>query len=1346
MSTFRGTKIRRKDNASLRKDALIKSIKDDINKEYAKYHSFKDEKRARAKYKKALDDYYKELKVMGRKSGVGIVIDNKKNSIVSRLRPGMLPQKVEILGPPKNVKVYDLTTKAGARWFADRAERTETKFKTHTDAYIQRYQQRKSRIQMNKQLKLKKEKMPTTSVSRSVVAGGIKVDYVFAYQQLKEDFLENVIANIKAVMARNMNMLSKVNERGKPIGILNKYKISLSTTSNPFTDDRSFQTSKYTMRDAHKVWEEIVDRIERSFARYDEGDAELDFSNIGVSFIVKPHGQILGSGGHKTIQQANKAFFIIDTPAVFNCFWRCIATHHLLVKKPIDELERLLVKNSDMKEFNELINQNGKGIKSRNRDILSSVRATDEATIQRYVNKNNKLNSGYKCIIHIYDNVFKKIKTIRPENDDDSFSPNYVFHIQYINHHFIPLMKWYEFDDERKAVLKNYLSMKKFKADAVEVEEENTLIERNIYDREIEDKDAFRKYLKEEMRVKNEETDEWCKAGYDYDDLKKKDITKYERWFKKAHPECCIQNFEPQNLRIGAYDLEATPNGTDDDCFVAYRLSFAYNVLSEYSREVAKIKLVTFGGKECVRKWFEWLYENRWELTAYTLYAHNGGKFDVMLLLGDYLLKNSSKWIIENEKLIVLNGAYLSFMLASKEGDNESSVQNTPYTILSKNMKEEDGICSFITFRDSFKMLPMGLKKLCNEFDVEHKKISEVVNFKEVNIKNCFGGRITSARPFADEKFKIELCNYVYCNYDVLGLLEVLNKFSDAVYKDTNINITDCVTGASLSKKHYFQSYYDYKNTPVYNLNNETDEFCRNSYFGGRCEAFYIGEWLKALYYFDFTSLYPDVGRMLLPYGKPYKRSAEDVARFNEKYKHFLKTGLDRGNRKDDKNVRKEFLGAFPLSGICKVRVKTIDIKAIPLHALKNEGRLTFPIFADWTELHIWGREILYGIELGIYEYEFLEILTFGLYDNGHQSYCRDGGNAPHLTRDNFWSQDGILKDFFNDAVDKKAEAKRNGQPALAQTYKIIANSGYGFWGLNANGDGEGRDGLTICAHDDTYFWELLEKECVSNIGHIGDYILVRKKEKMCVADFNVAIASAICSEARMKLYRFIKSVRDLGGNILYMDTDSCITDLKLNDYPEMMKEFCWDGNGDDLGSMKNECLEKVEGYYREKVMKENDLDIVNDKKKIKELMKPLVKAEKDKDDGELSFDKGIIAGCKQYSLMKTLIDGGVISAGACKGCKRKLSYAEFQHLLYGTDIENQRAIEKKILAENPKFKQPDGFRLYEKQEQFRSSLCDHMREGSYTEIKRIEINKAVRINYTKGILGEGGFVTPHIL
>ena len=37
---------------------------------------------------------------------------------------------------------------------------------------------------------------------------------------------------------------------------------------------------------------------------------------------------------------------------------------------------------------------------------------------------------------------------------------------------------------------------------------------------------------------------------------------------------------------------------------------------------------------------------------------------------------------------------------------------------------------------------------------------------------------------------------------------------------------------------------------------------------------------------------------------------------------------------------------------------------------------------------------------------------------------------------------------FFTDAFKKKAAASKIGNEAMTQIYKIIANSGYGFWGL----------------------------------------------------------------------------------------------------------------------------------------------------------------------------------------------------------------------------------------------------------------------------------------------------------
>ena len=78
--------------------------------------------------------------------------------------------------------------------------------------------------------------------------------------------------------------------------------------------------------------------------------------------------------------------------------------------------------------------------------------------------------------------------------------------------------------------------------------------------------------------------------------------------------------------------------------------------------------------------------------------------------------------------------------------------------------------------------------------------------------------------------------------------------------------------------------------------------------------------------------------------------------------------------------------------------------------------------------------------------------------------------------------------------------------------------------------------------------------------------------------------------------------------------------------------------------------------------------------------------------------------------------------------------------------IDIQREMEKQIILRNPNFKIPTGYRLYERQTQFRSSTCDHIAEGNFTEIQRIDIDKSVRVNYTKGTIDNEGWVAPHIL
>jgi len=153
--------------------------------------------------------------------------------------------------------------------------------------------------------------------------------------------------------------------------------------------------------------------------------------------------------------------------------------------------------------------------------------------------------------------------------------------------------------------------------------------------------------------------------------------------------------------------------------------------------------------------------------------------------------------------------------------------------------------------------MPASLDKLTNEFNVEHKKLGELGNYDNININNF-------------NRADIEIQQRVYCKYDTIGLLEVLIKFRDAVYDFTGLNISDCYTGASLSKKHYFKNHYESSKTPIYKFNRKLDDYIRQSYFGGRNEAFYIGKYThKKVYYYDFTSLYPAEGRLQLPYGKP---------------------------------------------------------------------------------------------------------------------------------------------------------------------------------------------------------------------------------------------------------------------------------------------------------------------------------------------------------------------------------------------------------------------------------------------------------------------------------------------
>jgi hypothetical protein len=147
---------------------------------------------------------------------------------------------------------------------------------------------------------------------------------------------------------------------------------------------------------------------------------------------------------------------------------------------------------------------------------------------------------------------------------------------------------------------------------------------------------------------------------------------------------------------------------------------------------------------------------------------------------------------------------------------------------------------------------------------------------------------------------------------------------------------------------------------------------------------------------------------------------------------------------------------------------------------------------------------------------------------------------------------------------------------------------------------------------------------------------------------------------------------------VYYCDTDSIICDININDYPELKEEFQWDGNGTELGSLKNECHEEVEkalkNLYPDKD-KVTKADIPENKMKRETLFNELLR----KENGNMHFDSGILTGCKQYSMSKDLsVEGNIIPVEICKlkGYSKKgknLTHDDFRTLDEGKLIKQKQ-------------------------------------------------------------------------
>ena len=340
-----------------------------------------------------------------------------------------------------------------------------------------------------------------------------------------------------------------------------------------------------------------------------------------------------------------------------------------------------------------------------------------------------------------------------------------------------------------------------------------------------------------------------------------------------------------------------------------------------------------------------------------------------------------------------------------------------------------------------------------------------------------------------------------------------------------SINITDCMTAAGLAKKYFYNCHYD--EYPIFTLTSEQDSYIRdNSYYGGRVEIFQMGVINGPVYYLDVTSLYPAMGAKYdMPYGEP---------KFVDSF--------------PDGNLPADFFGFVR----CLVRSTTEGLKHKPIHATKGNKLVFQHVGKDgrWTEMTLFSEELRLGKYFGFYEYQLLDGYTF-----------RRGP---------------VLKSVFTKLFDLKSQAKKEGKSSKEKAIKIVANSTYGFFGFNPH-----KETIKLFQSGDVPIYDYLSRGALLEEADHGAYTSLRVEEKVELKDYNVAIAAAVTSWARMFLWRLMDDIDRLGGSVYSCDTDSITTNLDFSKHPDLMKKYIFDYKSDNpggaLGSLKCECADEVE-------------------------------------------------------------------------------------------------------------------------------------------------------------------------
>ena len=540
----------------------------------------------------------------------------------------------------------------------------------------------------------------------------------------------------------------------------------------------------------------------------------------------------------------------------------------------------------------------------------------------------------------------------------------------------------------------------------------------------------------------------------------------------------------------------------------------------------------TENDKSQIEQFYDWAFQKREGRSTYTIIAHNLKGYDGQLLY-HYIVKFREK---RPQTLIMAGGKIMMMRFGRVRFIDSLNHLAVPLSKLPKMW---------------------GLKSLVKGDYPYEFNTRDNLNYKGKIPPLLFGSakgkgfRPDDMKPGKRKKFmewyKSHPDDFIwdhraetkkYCMDDVRILYGAIQRYCELGIRVGGLNPIRSTTIASYCMDMFKTYYYDREKFPQSVLTKDEYFFIKRSFFGGRTEVFRKLVEGPTMRYEDVQSEYPAVQYFKhLPYGAPEHRKANPFDNTKEGLKKLSKTIMDLPNISKD--------GFFEVDIVCP---KDLHIPVLPSRDEINKNtKLVFSL-TDKKKAVYYGVELREALRRGYKITKFYKAILFKTTDQFFKKYIAswleikvNSSKRPEMSDEEY----EVFKKRHEDLFGFTPNQSYN--PGLRALAKLCLNSLWGKWGQRPGMP----ETVWLNKKQTAKYYQIL-RDSVNGYLSIQDmmdgmdgciYIKyqydITKKDKLPGLDrTNIAMCSAVTSNARMLLYGFMK---DLGKRICYCDTDSVV-------------------------------------------------------------------------------------------------------------------------------------------------------------------------------------------------------------